>query len=77
VPERPGRKATTDSLGSVFDALPIGLYVVDRNLQVVSWNRGREQGPLGRPRARVREAACKLRELALERRPSAPDYARE
>jgi len=53
VPERPGRKATTDSLGSVFDALPIGLYVVDRNLQVVSWNRGREQGPLGRPRARV------------------------
>jgi two-component system NtrC family sensor kinase len=53
VPERPGRKATTNSLGSVFDALPIGLYVVDRNLQVVSWNRGREQGPLGRPRARA------------------------
>jgi signal transduction histidine kinase len=49
VPERP--KATTDSLGSVFDALPIGLYIVDRNLQVVSWNRVREQGPLGRPRA--------------------------
>ena len=35
----------------MFDALPIGLYVVDRELQVVSWNRLREQGPLGRPRA--------------------------
>jgi two-component system NtrC family sensor kinase len=30
--------------------LPIGLYVVDRDLRVVAWNRGRELGPLGRPR---------------------------
>ena len=37
-------------LGSVLDALPIGLYVVDRDLEVVAWNRLREQGPIGRPR---------------------------
>jgi signal transduction histidine kinase len=35
----------------VFDALPIGLYVVDRDLTVIAWNREREQGPIGRPRA--------------------------
>jgi signal transduction histidine kinase len=35
----------------VFDALPIGLYVVDRDLKVLAWNREREQGPIGRPRA--------------------------
>jgi signal transduction histidine kinase len=35
----------------VFDALPIGLYVVDRALTVVAWNRERESGPIGRPRA--------------------------
>lgn len=50
MPARPDSKAAADPLGSVLDALPIGLYVVDRNLQVVSWNRLREQGPLGRPR---------------------------
>jgi two-component system NtrC family sensor kinase len=37
----------------VFDALPIGLYVVDRDLNVVAWNREREHGPIGRPRARA------------------------
>jgi signal transduction histidine kinase len=37
----------------VFDALPIGLYVVDRELRVVAWNRLRERGPLGRPRSRA------------------------
>ena len=37
----------------MFDALPIGLYVVDRDLKVLAWNREREQGPIGRPRARV------------------------
>jgi signal transduction histidine kinase len=34
----------------VLDALPIGLYVVDRDLRVVAWNRLREKGPLGRRR---------------------------
>jgi signal transduction histidine kinase len=54
VPARPdSRKPASDPLASVFDALPIGLYVVDRDLNVVSWNRLREQGPLGRPRSRV------------------------
>lgn len=49
-PARASRRSDVDPLGSLFDALPIGLYVVDRDLQVVSWNRLREQGPLGRPR---------------------------
>ena len=41
-------------LGSaVLDAIPINLYVVDRDLQVVVWNRTREKGPLGRPRRQV------------------------
>jgi len=48
-------RATTASLpeepGSFLDALPIGLYVVDRDLDVVAWNRLREKGPIGRRRA--------------------------
>jgi signal transduction histidine kinase len=44
------KKAAADPLGSVFDALPIGLYVVDRELEIVAWNSLRERGPLGRPR---------------------------
>lgn len=45
---------TLEGLGaSILDALPIGLYVVDRKLRVVAWNHGREQGPLGRPRKAV------------------------
>jgi len=50
-PARASRRSDADPLGPLFDALPIGLYVVDRELQVVSWNRLREQGPLGRPRS--------------------------
>jgi two-component system NtrC family sensor kinase len=38
---------------STLDALPIGVYVVDRDLRVVAWNRARERGPLGRPRKEV------------------------
>jgi two-component system, NtrC family, sensor kinase len=38
---------------AILDALPIGLYVVDRDLQVVAWNRGREIGPIGKPRSRT------------------------
>jgi signal transduction histidine kinase len=34
----------------VLDALPIGLYVVDRDLRIVAWNRLREKGTLGRRR---------------------------
>jgi two-component system NtrC family sensor kinase len=53
VPAHPGKRTTADPLGSVFDALPIGLYVVDRELRVVAWNRLREHGPLGRPSSRA------------------------
>ena len=42
-----------DGLGSVLDALPVGLYVVDRDLRVVAWNRLREQGTQGRRGARM------------------------
>jgi signal transduction histidine kinase len=38
---------------AALDALPIGLYVVDRGLRVVAWNRLREKGPLGLPRRRA------------------------
>jgi two-component system NtrC family sensor kinase len=38
---------------AILDALPIGLYVVDRDLKVVAWNRGREIGPIGRPRSQA------------------------
>ncbi|HET7292289.1 MAG TPA: ATP-binding protein [Vicinamibacteria bacterium] len=38
---------------AVLDAIPLSLYVVDRELRVVAWNRGREQGPLGRPREKA------------------------
>jgi two-component system NtrC family sensor kinase len=51
---RPGNDApqTLAGLGdAVLDALPISLYVVDRDLRVVAWNRMRERGPLGRPRS--------------------------
>jgi signal transduction histidine kinase len=42
-----------DGLGAVLDALPVGLYVVDRDLTIVAWNRLRETGPIGRPRRTV------------------------
>jgi len=47
------RTAPSRSLGgidAVLDALPVGLYVVNRDLKVVAWNRLREKGPIGRPR---------------------------
>lgn len=43
----------TRVLTAVLDALPLSLYVVDRALRVVAWNRYRETGPLGRPRSEV------------------------
>jgi two-component system, NtrC family, sensor kinase len=50
----PGGDDVLSGLGAaVLDALPISLYVVDRQLKVVAWNRAREEGPLGRPRGEV------------------------
>lgn len=49
-----GRVETLTGLGAaVLDALPISLYVVDRRLRVVAWNRMREGGPQGVPRQEV------------------------
>lgn len=39
--------------GAILDALPISLYVVDRELRVVAWNSLRERGPIGKPRQAV------------------------
>lgn len=38
---------------AVLDAIPVNLYLVDRDLHVTAWNRLREQGPLGKPRHKV------------------------
>jgi PAS domain S-box-containing protein len=38
---------------SIVDALPIGLYVIDRDYSVTTWNRKRETGILGISRDRV------------------------
>jgi len=35
---------------AVLDALPVSLYVVDRDYRIVTWNRHREVGELGIPR---------------------------
>jgi two-component system NtrC family sensor kinase len=35
---------------AVLDAIPVSLYIVDRRLRVVAWNKKRETGPQGRPR---------------------------
>jgi two-component system NtrC family sensor kinase len=35
---------------AVLDALPVSLYVVDRNYRIVTWNRRREEGSQGIPR---------------------------
>lgn len=35
---------------AILDALPVSLYVVDRDYKIVAWNRHREEGPLGIPR---------------------------
>lgn len=38
---------------SVLDALPVSIYVIDRDYRIVSWNRHRELGSQGIPRDRV------------------------
>jgi PAS domain S-box-containing protein len=54
-PDRPSRDtgASDDVATAAMDALPLGVYVVDRELRVVAWNARREAGPLGRPRSQV------------------------
>ena len=51
VPLRASTASLPEEPGSILDALPIGLYVVDRDLNVAAWNRLREKGPIGRRRA--------------------------
>jgi two-component system, NtrC family, sensor kinase len=38
---------------AVLDALPVSLYVIDREFHIVAWNRHREIGTLGLPREEV------------------------
>ena len=38
---------------SVLDALPVSIYVIDRDYQIVTWNRHREIGEQGMPREAV------------------------
>ncbi len=38
---------------SVLDALPVSIYVIDRDYQIVTWNRHREIGTQGMPRDAV------------------------
>lgn len=35
---------------AIIDSLPLSLYAIDRNYQIVAWNRNRELGELGLPR---------------------------
>ncbi len=37
----------------IIDSLPLGLYVIDQDFNVVAWNRKRETGILGIPREQV------------------------
>ncbi len=38
---------------AIIDALPLSLYAVDRDYQIVAWNRNRELGELGLPKGTV------------------------
>jgi two-component system NtrC family sensor kinase len=38
---------------AIIDTLPVSLYAIDRNHQIVAWNRNRELGELGVPRGQV------------------------
>ena len=54
---RPKKARRVEPLGglgaAVLDALPLALYVVDRERRVVAWNTAREKGPIGKPRRRA------------------------
>src|SRR6266699_2525640 len=38
---------------AIIDGLPLSLYAIDRNYEIVAWNRNRELGELGLPRGSV------------------------
>lgn len=38
---------------AIIDSLPLSLYAIDRNYDIVAWNRNRELGELGIPRGSV------------------------
>ncbi len=38
---------------AIIDSLPLSLYAIDRNYEIVAWNRNRELGVLGIPRGSV------------------------
>jgi two-component system, NtrC family, sensor kinase len=38
---------------AIVDSLPLSLYAIDRNFEIVAWNRNRELGELGIPRGSV------------------------
>lgn len=38
---------------AIIDTLPLSLYAIDREYQIVAWNRNRELGELGLPRGQV------------------------
>jgi two-component system NtrC family sensor kinase len=38
---------------AIIDSLPLSLYAIDRNHEIVAWNRNRELGELGIPRGAV------------------------
>jgi two-component system NtrC family sensor kinase len=38
---------------AIIDSLPLSLYAIDRNFEIVAWNRNRELGELGIPRGAV------------------------
>lgn len=40
-------KSAQELMGHIVDALPVGLYVVDKNYNIVAWNRKRETGTQG------------------------------
>ncbi len=50
---RPASALDLAVAAGVLDALPWGVYVVDRELRVVAWNAQREAGPQGLSRADV------------------------
>lgn len=65
-PRKPARPEIADGIGAaILDALPVGLYAVDRELRVVAWNKKREEGPIGQPRRKV--LGRPLRQVLTER----------
>ncbi len=40
-------RSAQELMGHIVDALPVGLYVVDKGYQIVAWNRKRETGTQG------------------------------